>query len=138
MGVVAPTARNVPEFQTSLRAGASGIVWWPEAASLGMGCQVIGMPKFDAAFLDDLLPPPRRRTLSLLMEYAAVAAIECWRDAGLPYDPELRNPADWNAGTAVGLAVGPIDVLTETVAPLVSTTCAGALTFICAYWMSSE
>jgi 3-oxoacyl-(acyl-carrier-protein) synthase len=120
MGVVAPTARNVPEFQTSLRAGASGIVWWPEAASLGMGCQVIGMPEFDAAFLNDLLPPPRRRTLSLLMEYAAAAAIECWRDAGLLYDPELRNPPDWNAGTAVGLAVGPIDVLTETVAPLVA------------------
>ena len=120
MGIVAPAARNVEEFLTSLRAGTSGILYWPEAAALGLGCQVAGMPKFEAASLDGLVPPPRRRTLSLSMEYAIVAALECWRDAGLPYDPEMRSAPDWDTGTSVGLAVGPIDVLTETVAPLVA------------------
>ena len=119
LGVVSPIGANVPEFLAALRAGESGIGYWPEAAELGLGCQVMGMPKFDDSVLNHL-PPPRRRAMSPSMEYAAAAAIECWRDAGLPYDPDLRNAADWDSGIAIRLGIGPIDVLMGTVAPLVA------------------
>lgn len=120
MGLVAPGAANVPMFAAKLRAGESGIKFWPEAADLGMGCQVAGMPDVRGELLDDLLPPPRRRVLNPIMEYAALAAIECWKDAGLFFDDQMNTEADWDTGVTVGTGIGSIDVLTMTVGPLVA------------------
>jgi 3-oxoacyl-(acyl-carrier-protein) synthase len=120
MGVIAPGASGVPEFEVALREGRSGIRFWPEAAELGLGCQVGGIPAIDSKLLDDLLPPPRRRVLSPIMEYAALAAIECWRDSGLPFDFEPSGRVDWDTGCVVGTGIGAIDILTGVVAPLVA------------------
>ncbi len=120
MGVVAPGAANVAGFSRLLRAGASGIQFWPEAAELGMACQVAGVPAVHGELLDSLMPPPRRRVLNPLMEYAALAAIECWKDADLFFDDTMDIEADWDTGVTVGTGIGAIDVLTLTVAPFVA------------------
>jgi 3-oxoacyl-(acyl-carrier-protein) synthase len=54
------------------------------------------------------------------MEYAALAAIECWRDSDFPYDSDLSGAPDWDTGIVVGTGLGAIDVLTEVVGPLVA------------------
>jgi 3-oxoacyl-(acyl-carrier-protein) synthase len=120
IGVVAPNGGNVREFEANLRAGNSGIRDWPEAGDLGIGCRVAGIPEVDLTILDDQIPAPRRRALNRAMEYATVAAIECWRSAGLNSDPERTGETDWNTGVAVGTGIGSIDIITDTVTPLVS------------------
>ena len=120
MGVIAPGASGVPEFEIALREGRSGICFWPEAAELGLGCQVGGIPAINSQLLDDLLPPPRRRVLSPIMEYTALAAIECWRDSGLFLDFEGTGQVDWDTGCVVGTGIGAIDILAGVVAPLVA------------------
>ena len=93
MGVIAPGASGVPELEVALRVGRSGVCFWPEAAALGLGCQVGGIPTINSQLLDDILPPPRRRVLSPILEYTA---LECWRDSGLSFDFEATGQVDWD------------------------------------------
>lgn len=120
MGLLAPGANCVADFETALREGRSGIRFWPEAAEVGLGCQVAGIPTVDCELLDELVSPARRRVLSPIMEYAVVAALECWRDSGLPYDSDANESVDWDTGIVVGTGIGAIDLLVKTVGPLVA------------------
>lgn len=120
MGVVAPGACGVAAFESQLREGRSAIRFWPQAAEAGLGCQVGGVPNVDASELDTCLPPPRRRVLTPIMEYAALAAIECWTDAGFILDLDPGGKVDWDTGIALGTGLGAIDTLTTVVGPAVA------------------
>jgi len=119
MGVVAPGAPNLAAFESLLREGRSGVTHSPEAAECGMACQVGGTPYVDETLLAAITLPPRRRAMNVVMNLAALAAIECWRDAGLPYSPGDEAQADPKLALVFGSGGGGIETSCATVGPLV-------------------
>jgi 3-oxoacyl-(acyl-carrier-protein) synthase len=120
LGVVAPQARNAPEFLSLLRRGRSAITFCADAAELGLCCQVVGAPAIDEDRLQAVTIPAERRAMNRIMDMAALAAVECWQDAGLPYFVGADGEADPRTGVVFGSGIGGIETLCETVAPMVS------------------
>ncbi|AFG38319.1 beta-ketoacyl-[acyl-carrier-protein] synthase family protein [Spirochaeta africana] len=119
MGIVAPNAHGLPEYEDALRTGRSGIRFVPKLEELKFSCQVGGIPqgmdeKKHDYFSDDLL-----RAMNSSMIYAGIAAIDCWRDAGLPEHPVEDEVVDWDTGAIVGTGIGGADTLGEKVVPKV-------------------
>src|SRR5579862_2407565 len=119
MGVVAPKAPNLAAFEDLLRHGRSAITFCPEAADRGLACQVAGLPDVDEGRIAAITLPPERRAMNRIMDLAALAAVECWQNAGLPYVPGNDGEADARTGVVFGTGLGGIDTICDTVAPMV-------------------
>ena len=82
LGVIAPNAHGLNEFETALRAGTSGIRHLPLLEELNFSCQVVGIPQN----IDDLkvkyLSSQALMAMNSSMIFAAIAAIDCWVDSG--------------------------------------------------------
>jgi 3-oxoacyl-(acyl-carrier-protein) synthase len=118
MGVLAPNASGVPAFEVALREGRSGLAHQPEMAALGLGCQVAGVPVTDEAALGSLLFPAQLRAMNQQLQYAALAAAECWRSAEFVLDRDRPSETDWSTGAFIGSGVTGIETLCGVVAPL--------------------
>lgn len=118
LGVVSPNANGVPEFGTALREGRSGISFQPRMKSLGMSCQVAGVPKADASLLDATFLERTLHVSNSSMVYAGLAAIECWRDAGFFYGRDEKGPVDWETGAIIGAGVPGMDTIAEHLVPM--------------------
>jgi 3-oxoacyl-(acyl-carrier-protein) synthase len=118
LGVLAPNATGVAAFETALREGQSGIAPQPEMAELGLGCQVAGVPIVDGAALTRLLYPAQLRAMNLHLQYAALAAAECWRSAGFELNRERPSETDWSTGAVIGSGMSGVETLCEAVGPL--------------------
>ncbi len=118
MGVLAPNGHGLNEYETALREGRSGIRYYDRLKDLKFGCQVGGIPQGiedlkKQYFSDDLL-----MAMNSSMTYAGIAALDCWRDAGLALpDPES---IDWETGAIVGTGIGGADTMCEIVAPQIT------------------
>src|SRR6516225_1825842 len=56
------------------------------------------------------------------MRFAALAGVECWIDAGLPWEMGLQSRAvDWGTSVLFGNGLGGMDTIAEKVVPLAST-----------------
>jgi 3-oxoacyl-(acyl-carrier-protein) synthase len=118
MGVVAPNANSVAEFELALRKGQSGIRANPEMIEHGFGSHVAGVPQgidelAESMFEEDLL-----RAMNLSHRYAAIAAFEAWRDAGLEVPDASDDAVDWDSGAVVGTGIGGMDTIGAKVIPL--------------------
>lgn len=120
MGVVAPNGSNVHEFETALRLGRSGIRFQPRMKELGLACQVAGQPEVDEADIDRTFTSAARRAMNTGMLYVGLAAVECWRDAGFSYDPDVPAPVDCDTGAVIGIALGGIDTISDHLVPAVN------------------
>ncbi len=118
MGVVAPNAIGLQDFDAALRAGRSGLRHVPSLTELKFGCTVAGVPTgadeiADAYFDADLL-----MAMNGSHRYGAIAAVDAWVDAGF----ERPDPADdhvyWEAGAVLGTGVGGLDTAGEKLVPL--------------------
>ena len=118
MGVVAPNAIGLQDFDAALRAGRSGLRHVPELTELKFGCTVAGVPEgadeiAEAYFDADLL-----MAMNGNHRYGAIAAVDAWVDAGF----ERPDPADdhvyWEAGAVLGTGVGGLDTVGEKLVPL--------------------
>ena len=121
MGVVAPGAANLTQFEAMLRKGKSGVTFQPEAADRELACHVAGVPGLDEVRICAITVPPVRRGMNMIMDLAALAAVECWQDAGFSYEPGGVGEADPRLGVVFGTGVGGIETLCDTVAPMVQT-----------------
>jgi 3-oxoacyl-(acyl-carrier-protein) synthase len=117
MGVLAPNGHGLVEYEAALRAGTSGIRFIEELQTLKFGCQVGGIPQGvgelkKTYFSEDLL-----LAMNTSMVFAGIAALDCWRDAGLPEPGPTEDSIDWDTGAIIGTGIGGADTLGDSVVP---------------------
>ena len=120
LGVIAPNANSVDDFNNALRKGLSGIRFIPELEESGFGCCVAGAPQgvdelAEAAFDEDEL-----LVMNSSQRYASLASFEAWRDAGLTRREPGDDTVDWDTGAVLGTGIGGMDVIAERIVPMVN------------------
>jgi 3-oxoacyl-(acyl-carrier-protein) synthase len=115
LGVVASNGVGVHNFCHALRSGTSGVRFHQKLKDLNFTCQVAGYPSVDDALVQSRFTPPELLGMNSVMTYGALAATECWLNAGLPYRSEL---ADWNTGTVFGTGIGGLDTIGDRLVPV--------------------
>jgi 3-oxoacyl-(acyl-carrier-protein) synthase len=118
LGVLSPNGHGLDEFETALREGRSGIRHQEKLEELKFACQVGGIPENVEQFQGEYLTDEELFAMNANMIYAAIGAIDCWKDAGF----EMPGPdveADWDTGGIIGTGIGGIDTISETLGPRV-------------------
>ncbi|MGE0709685.1 MAG: beta-ketoacyl synthase [Planctomycetota bacterium] len=121
LGAVAPNGVGLPAFRQALKAGRSGIRALEELRELNFACQIGGIPPLAEEQVLELLPYSFYDKLNEAMVYAALAALECARSAGLEVDLErdLREGAtDYSCGAVIGAGMGGLDTVLDELVPV--------------------
>jgi len=119
MGIAAPNAHGLENFEKAIRGGVSGIRFIPQLQELSFGCQIAGVPEnFDEirkSYFD------REKLLSINdnIGYASVSAVDAWRDAGFDLNDD-DDTVDWDTGVIAGSGIGGMDTIANTIVPLVN------------------
>lgn len=118
LGVIAPNANGVADFEMALRKGQSGIKHQEAMAEAKFGCTVAGSPDgvdelCEATFSEDEL-----MAMNMNHRYASLAALEAWQDAGFERPPHDSDEVDWDTGAILGTGIGGMDTIAEKVVPL--------------------
>lgn len=110
LGVVAPNAIGVEEFNVAIQSGVSGIEFQQELKDLNFSCQIGGKPKISQQLLDSYFTALEQRgLLATGLIYGAIAGQEAWADAKLNVSDEL----DTDTGIIFGTGVLGVDKLRE-------------------------
>lgn len=117
LGVVAANAHGVPAFLEALRAGRSGIAFQQHLADANFACQVGGIPADIARIAEGYLPAADLMAMNANMMYAAVAAMDAWRDGGLSVPDCGDDEVDWGTGAIIGTGIGGMDTIAEKLVP---------------------
>lgn len=115
MGVVASNAHGLDSFEQALINGISGIKYHEHLAEHKFACQVGGIPEKMDSIKHDYLSEESLLAMNEAMIYGAVAAIDCWKDAGLP---EPGDDVDWNTGAIIGTGISGLDTIGKKLIPL--------------------
>ncbi len=114
MGVAAPNAVGLQEFEMAIRIGKSGISFFEELRKLNFSCQVGGKPGISQDILDDYFTPLQQRgLLSSGIIYGVSAGTEAWNDAGLEKAP--AEAPDWDTGIIFGTGILGVDKFREAI-----------------------
>jgi 3-oxoacyl-(acyl-carrier-protein) synthase len=120
MGVAAPNAHGLDNFEQALRKGISGVHRIPLLAELKFGCQIAGVPEnFDVirkSYFD------REKLLSINdnIGFASVSAVDAWTDAGFNLPDSDDDTVDWDTGVIAGSGIGGMDTIAGSVVPMVN------------------
>ncbi|MBI2378272.1 MAG: beta-ketoacyl-[acyl-carrier-protein] synthase family protein [Deltaproteobacteria bacterium] len=117
LGVLAPNAHGPGEFVTALREGRSGIRFQAHLKESGFACQVGGIPVGVETLQSSYLTQEELFAMNPNMVYAAIAAIDAWRDAGFSRPDASSDEVDWDTGAIIGTGVGGIDTVAEKLGP---------------------
>lgn len=120
MGVVAPNAHGLDNFEAALREGRSGIRFIPELKELNFACQVGGVPQDFNTIRNSYFDHESLLSINDNIGYAAVSAIDAWRDAGFSVPDANDDRVDWDTGVIVGSGIGGMDTITNILVPMVS------------------
>lgn len=114
MGVAAPNAVGLSEFEAAIKAGKNGIRFFPELERLKFSCQIGGKPIITQKQLEDCFTPLQLRGLnSSGIVYGVIAGREAWHDAGLEVAPE--DVPDWDSGIIFGTGILGVDKFREAI-----------------------
>lgn len=114
MGVVAPNATNLSDFNTAIKNGKSGIIHHQELADLNFSCQVAGQPEISEELLKQYFSTLELRGLnSSGIIYGTIAGTDAWKDAGL--DISDKETPDWDSGIIFGTGILGVDKFRESV-----------------------
>ncbi|MBI9074816.1 MAG: beta-ketoacyl-[acyl-carrier-protein] synthase family protein [Desulfatibacillum sp.] len=119
LGVVSPIGHGVEEFMESLKTGRSGIRFIPELEELNFSCCVAGVPKDFNAVRAQYFSSHESSVMTEATAYAAVAALDAWRDAGLDV-PNEDSPVDWDTGAIIGTGIGDMETIAQRIVPMVN------------------
>jgi 3-oxoacyl-(acyl-carrier-protein) synthase len=119
MGIVAANGHGLDAFEQALREGRSGIRFQPKLSELGFGCQVAGVPEISDQTKRQYFSEDSLRAMNSSMIYAGIAAIDCWRDAGLAL-PAEGDDVNWESGAIIGTGIGGVDTVGDFVVPRVN------------------
>ncbi|MBN1382828.1 MAG: beta-ketoacyl-[acyl-carrier-protein] synthase family protein [Deltaproteobacteria bacterium] len=120
MGVVAPNAYGLEDYERALREGRSGIRYIPELQSLNFGCQVGGVPQNFEEVRNRYFNSEKLMSMNDNIGYASVSAIDAWKDAGFEVSDPNDQQVHWDTGAIIGSGIGGMDTIVKTVVPMVS------------------
>ncbi|OPY89990.1 MAG: 3-oxoacyl-(acyl-carrier-protein) synthase 2 [Syntrophus sp. PtaU1.Bin208] len=120
MGVIAPNGHGLEEYEAALREGRSGIRYIPELKELNFACQVGGIPQGVEALRESYFVPEQLVSMNENIGYAAISAIDAWKDAGLTVPSFDSDEVDWDSGIIVGSGIGGMDTIANIVVPMVN------------------
>jgi 3-oxoacyl-(acyl-carrier-protein) synthase len=120
LGVVAPNANGLGEFELALRKGRSGLRRHQAMTELGFGCQVAGVPEGVDELAASLFAEDELLVMNSAHRFCAVAALEAWADAGLSRPEAGDDRVNWDTGAVLGTGVGGMDTTASKVVPLIS------------------
>lgn len=118
LGVITPNAHGLIEFEHALRSGLSGIKHLSLLKELNFACQVVGIPENLEHLKQKYLSSQALLAMNSSMIFAAIAAIDCWIDAGFKLPDPDENTVDWDTGAIIGTGVGGSETIGESVVPL--------------------
>ena len=114
MGVTAPNAVGLEEFENAIRNGKSGIEFFQELADLNFSCQIGGKPNISSEKLKDYFTELQLRGLkSSGIIYGVIAGTDAWTDAGLSKVGE--EAPDWDTGIIFGTGILGVDKFREAI-----------------------
>jgi 3-oxoacyl-(acyl-carrier-protein) synthase len=115
LGVCAPNGIGLANFTKALGEGQSGIRHLQELQELNFRCQVAGVPPLTQNVLNDNFTTLEQKRLTAKgVMYGIVAALEAWREAGLPF-PDKEEEPRWNWGTIFGTGLSGVQTLREAI-----------------------
>ena len=120
LGVIAPNANSVGDFNNALRKGVSGIRFIPELEESGFGCCVAGAPQGVDELAQAAFDEEELLVMNASQRYASLASFEAWRDAGLTRREPGDDTVDWDTGAVLGTGIGGMDVIAERIVPMVN------------------
>ena len=115
MGVVAPNGHGLVDFEQALRLGVSGIRHHQHLAEHKFACQVGGIPENMQVVKHEYLSEEALMAMNEAMIYGAIAAIDCWQDAGLPAP---SDQVDWDTAAIIGTGISGLDTIGEKLVPM--------------------
>jgi len=118
LGVIAPNANGVADFELALRKGQSGIRAHEAMAEAGFASQVAGVPQGVDELAASYFPEDLLRAMNSSHRYAAVASVDAWKDAGLAVPAPDDDAVDWDTGAVLGTGIGGMDTIAARVVPL--------------------
>jgi 3-oxoacyl-(acyl-carrier-protein) synthase len=117
MGVLAPNAHGLDEYEAALRDGRSGIRHHELLKELNFSCQVAAVPQNVIALQQRYLAEESLLAMNSSMVFGAIAALDCWSDAGLPVPDRDTDEVDWDTGAVIGTGIGGADTICARVGP---------------------
>jgi 3-oxoacyl-(acyl-carrier-protein) synthase len=120
MGIVSPNAHGVDNFEEALREGRSGIRFISELKELNFACQIGGVPQNFDIIRNSYFDQEQLMSINENIGYAAVSAIDAWRDAGFCVPDITDDRVDWDTGVIIGSGIGGMDTIINTLVPMVS------------------
>jgi 3-oxoacyl-(acyl-carrier-protein) synthase len=118
MGVVAPNAIGLTDFEQALRQGRSGIAHLAKLQELKFGCQVAGVVEGAEDLATTLFDQGELMAMNSNMIYTAIAALEAWDSAGLERPDPRDDVVHWDTGAVIGTGIAGLDVVGERLVPL--------------------
>jgi 3-oxoacyl-(acyl-carrier-protein) synthase len=119
MGVVAPNAVGLENYELALRNGTSGIRHIPLLDELKFGCTVAGVPQDVDEIAARYFDPDELLAMNSSHRFGCIAAVDAWTDAGFERRAHDDDHVFWEAGAVIGTGIGGIDTIGERVVPLV-------------------
>src|SRR6056297_507537 len=114
MGVAAPNAVGLANFENAIRVGKSGIRFEKELETLKFSCQIAGKPQITEEKIGEYFTPLQLRGLnSSGIVYGVIAGTDAWQDAGLKIE-ENEQP-DWDSGIIFGTGILGVDKFREAI-----------------------
>ena len=118
LGVIAPNANGVADFEMALRKGRSGLRHQESMAEAKFGCTVAGSPEGVDELCETTFSEDELLAMNMNHRYASLAALEAWQDAGLERPAPDSDEVDWRSGAILGTGIGGMDTIAEKVVPL--------------------
>ncbi|PKP22322.1 MAG: beta-ketoacyl-ACP synthase [Bacteroidetes bacterium HGW-Bacteroidetes-21] len=118
IGIVSPNGIGQETFTQALKQGISGLRHFPELEALEFGCQVGGIPDISQSTFKSWLELYNLITASQMIQYAVIAGLEAWTDAGFKIPETPDSPPDYDTGAIIGTGIGTIDIYGERIIPI--------------------
>jgi 3-oxoacyl-(acyl-carrier-protein) synthase len=120
MGVAAPNAHGLDNFEQALREGRSGIRFIPQLEELKFGCQIAGVPEDFETIRKSYFDREKLLSLNDNIGFASVSAVDAWKDAGFSLPDSDDESVDWDTGVIAGSGIGGMDTIAQSIIPMVN------------------
>lgn len=120
MGVAAPNAHGLIDFEQALREGKSGIRFIPQLEELKFGCQIAGIPQNFDEIRKSYFDREKLMSINDNIGYASVSAVDAWTDAGFSVPDSDDDTVDWDTGVIAGSGIGGMDTIAQSVVPMIN------------------
>ena len=120
LGVIAPNGHGLKQFENALKLGQSGIRKIEALEQANFRCQVGGVPQSVDALLHSYFSDEDLLAMNEAMIYAAIAAIDAWRDAGLEVPARDCDQVHWETGCVLGSGLSGMDTVGNILVPKIN------------------